>query len=206
MKKIGILFVGVLVAVLAVSGCIGQSSQIKNDSMKAVESMVKNNTSNNSMMEKEAGIKNNSMMKENQTMTEENIANESMMKSVSYSGTVLAGTTAKLIDFNKADYGLALKSQNIVVLYFYANWCSLCKAEVPEMYKAFDKLTTDKVVGFRVNYNDGDTDDNERKLAEQYQVPYQHTKVILKNGQVVIKSPESWNKDRYIMEINNLLK
>ena len=206
MKKIGILFVGVLVAVLAVSGCIGQSSQIKNDSMKAVESMVKNNTSNNSMMEKEAGIKNNSMMKENQTMTEENIANESMMKSVSYSGTVLAGTTAKLIDFNKADYDLALKSQNIVVLYFYANWCPLCKAEVPEMYKAFDKLTTYKVVGFRINYNDGDTDDNERKLAEQYQVPYQHTKVILKNGQVVIKSPESWNKDRYIMEINNLLK
>ena len=127
---------------------------------------------------------------------------ETMMK---YTGTVLAGKSAPLLDFNKADYDVALKSGKLIALYFYANWCPICKTELPNLYGAFNELTTDKVIGFRVNYNDSDTDSDEKNLASQFGVAYQHTKVFLKNGQRILKSPESWDKNRYLSEINKAL-
>lgn len=122
-----------------------------------------------------------------------------------YTGTVLAGTSAPLLDYNKADYDAAVKSDKLVVLYFYANWCPICRAEFPLMQSAFNKLTSDKVVGFRVNYNDSDTDSNEKALAGQFGVAYQHTKVFVKNGQRILKSPEGWDQSRYDTEINKAL-
>lgn len=123
-----------------------------------------------------------------------------------YSGTVLAGSSAPVIDFNAADYSVALQSDKLVVLYFYANWCPICRAEVPQMYAAFNELTTDKAIGFRVNFNDDQTDNNERNLARQFGVPYQHTKVFLKDGAVVLKSSEAWDKNRYLLEISSSLQ
>lgn len=122
-----------------------------------------------------------------------------------YTGTVLAGKSAPLLDFVKADYDAAVKTDKLVVLYFYANWCPICKAEFPVMQGAFNKLTTDKVIGFRVNYNDSDTDDNEKNLAREFGVAYQHTKVFVKNGERILKSPEGWDDKRYDTEINKAL-
>ena len=127
---------------------------------------------------------------------------DTMMK---YSGTVLAGTSALLLDFNKADYDAALKSDKLIVLYFYANWCPICRAEFPVMQEVFNELSTDKVIGFRVNYNDDQTDNDEQSLARQFGVAYQHTKVFVKNGQKILKSPEGWDDKRYDMEINKVL-
>ncbi len=120
-----------------------------------------------------------------------------------YSGAVLAGSSAPLIDFNKADYDSAAASDELVVLYFYATWCPICRAEEPELRAAFNDLDRSDVIGFRVNFNDGDTDADERALAQQYQVPYQHTKVFIKNGQQLLKAPDTWNKARYLTEISN---
>ena len=121
-----------------------------------------------------------------------------------YTGTVLAGKSAPLLDFTKSDYDMAIKSDKLVVLYFYASWCPLCKIETAQaLYPAFNELTTDKVVGFRVNYKDDDTNKDEEDLARQFGVPYQHTKVFVKNGQRILKSPESWDKKRYDAEILN---
>ncbi|MBI4162641.1 MAG: thioredoxin family protein [Candidatus Aenigmarchaeota archaeon] len=139
---------------------------------------------------------------ENQSM---NKTNETMMKESSYQGTVLAGNSAKLLDFTKSDYDKALNSDKTIVLYFYANWCPICREEVPELYSAFNGLTTDKVVGFRVHFNDDHTYDNERALARQFGVPYQHTKVFIKNGKNILKSAESWDKQRYLDEINKVI-
>jgi thiol-disulfide isomerase/thioredoxin len=122
-----------------------------------------------------------------------------------YNGTVLAGSTSKLIDFNRDDYNQAIASDKLVVLYFYANWCPICREEVPKMYQAFNQLTSDEVVGFRVNFNDNETDDDERTLASQFGVAYQHTKVFLKNKERVLKSPETWETERYLTEIENRL-
>lgn len=125
---------------------------------------------------------------------------------ITYYGEVLAQSPAGafLLDFNKSDYENAIMNEKLVVLYFYANWCPVCRAEFPVMQEVFNELD-ESVVAFRVNYNDNQTDDYERGLARQYGVAYQHTKVFLKYGERVLKSPESWNKDRYLSEIEGAL-
>ncbi len=122
-----------------------------------------------------------------------------------FSGKVLAGTTSPYVIFNKADYDKAQASGKIVFLDFYANWCPICRAEAPELKAGFDNLTSDKVVGFRVNFNDSDTDNDEKALAKQFDVPYQHTKVILKDGKVALKSGDSWDKEMFAKEFGKLL-
>ncbi len=196
-----------LVAVVFASGCVsptqtGEKTLPDGTVVKSDGTMIKPDGT----MIKPDG----SMILPNGTMIEsENKTNDTMMeKNVSmakYSGTVLAGTSSLFIDFNKADYDKALQSDKLVLLYFYANWCPICVAEVPELKSAFNELTTDKVIGFRVNFNDGNTDDDEKNLARQFGVPYQHTKVFVKNSQQVLKSSETWNKARYLEEISKAL-
>ena len=140
--------------------------------------------------------------KEDEAMMEKK-EDEAMM--AEYTGTVLAGKSAPLLDFVKADYDAAVKSDKLVALYFVANWCPICKVELPKLYAAFNELTTDKVIGFQINYSDNETDNNEKALASQFGVAYQHTKVFLKNGQRILKSPESWSKEQHLSEINKAL-
>lgn len=133
----------------------------------------------------------------NQSQTEED--------KMEQKSAVLAGKSALLLDFTKADYDATIPSDKLIVLYFYANWCPICKAEFPIAQGAFNELTTDNVVGFRVNYNDNETDADEVALARQFGVAYQHTKVFVKNGTRILKSPEGWDKNRYTAEINKAL-
>jgi thiol-disulfide isomerase/thioredoxin len=60
------------------------------------------------------------------------------------------------------------------VLFFYANWCPTCRPADADFMKNETKIPEDVVV-IRVNYNDSDTDNNEKELAEFYSVTYQHT-------------------------------
>jgi len=132
---------------------------------------------------------------------------DSMMTESPYSGEVIAGEKTPLIDFNKADYEKALAEEKMIVLYFFANWCPTCKEEVTNaLYPAFDELDLEGVVGFRVNYNDNQTDNDEKDLAREFGVAYQHTKVFVKDGERILKSPESWDKGRYLEEINSAIK
>ncbi len=143
------------------------------------------------------------MMKKDEAMIDKK---DSGAMTSEYTGTVLAGKSAPLLEFNKADYDTAMASDKLVVLYFYANWCPLCKEEVSNaLIPAFNELTTDKVVGIRINYKDSDTDSEEKALAVKFGIPYQHTKVFVKNGKQLLKAPDSWNKARYLDEINKAL-
>jgi hypothetical protein len=56
-----------------------------------------------------------------------------------------------------------------------------------------------------VNFNDNQTDADEQALAREHGIAYQHTKVFIKNGQQILKSPESWAQSRYVTEITNAL-
>jgi thiol-disulfide isomerase/thioredoxin len=124
-----------------------------------------------------------------------------------YTGALLAGSAAPLLDFTKADYEHAKASDKLVMLYFYATWCPICTKETANaLFPAFNELTDERVVGFRVNYNDSDTDADERALAREFGVGYQHTKVFLRNAERILKSPESWNKERYLSEIKKALQ
>lgn len=122
-----------------------------------------------------------------------------------YSGKVLAGNVSFFLEFNKEDFEKALKSDKIILLDFYANWCPICRAEKPEIYAGFNSLTHDKIIGFRVNFNDSETDEDERKLAKDFNVPYQHTKVFLKNGKEVLRSVDQWSKDQFIKEVETTI-
>jgi thiol-disulfide isomerase/thioredoxin len=75
------------------------------------------------------------------------------------------------------------------VLFFYANWCPTCRPADESFSKNEAKIPQD-VRLIRVNYNDTDTDDEEKALAKQYGITYQHTFVqIDAKGAVVTK----WN-------------
>lgn len=126
-----------------------------------------------------------------------------IMMKLDFFGQILAGIKSPLLDFNKSDYDKAVASGKLVALYFYANWCPICKAEFPKMQEAFNQITDDRVVGFRVNYNDDQTDNDEKELAREFGVAYQHTKVFVKNRQRLLKAPESWSSaDVYTSKIN----
>lgn len=76
-----------------------------------------------------------------------------------------------------------------IVLFFFANWCPTCIPADEDFTKNVSKIP-EGVVVVRVNYNDPDTDQDEKDLAKKYGITYQHTYVqIDPNGNVVTK----WN-------------
>lgn len=89
-------------------------------------------------------------------------------------------------EFDKDSYEAALSEGKYVFMDFYANWCPICKAEEPEIKAAFNELSTGNVVGFRVNYNDDQTDENEKALAKKLGVAYQHTKIVVAPDEKVV--------------------
>jgi len=201
------VIIAIVAFVLVLGGVVyyANQSQTQDDKMAQEKAMMEQKA----MEEKEAmEQKDVTMEKEGETMMQKEEGammdnGEIMMK---YSGAVLAGKSAPLLDFNKTDYDAAIASDKLVVLYFYANWCPICKEETKNsLYPAFSELTTDRVVGIRINYKDSDTDKDEENLARQYGIAYQHTKVFVKNGKQVLKAPDSWDKARYLAEINKAL-
>ncbi len=119
-----------------------------------------------------------------------------------YNGELLAGNESPYLAFNQEDYNKARADNKIIFLDFYANWCPICKKEQPETFAAFNDLSSNNIIGFRVNYKDSETDENEVALAKEFGISYQHTKVIIKDGKQVLKAPDSWNKERVLEELN----
>ncbi len=60
------------------------------------------------------------------------------------------------------------------ILFFYASWCPTCRPADADFMKNSKKIPGDVTV-LRVNYNDPDTDQEEKDLARKYDVTYQHT-------------------------------
>src|SRR3989344_4128517 len=125
--------IAIVAVVLVLGGVVfyANRSETTDDKM-AQEKALMEQKEKDAMMAKE----NDAMMqKDGETMMEKKDEGammdkgETMMK---YSGTVLAGKSAPLLDFTKGDYNSALNSDKLLVLYFYANWCPTCKAEFPE--------------------------------------------------------------------------
>jgi thioredoxin 1 len=80
-------------------------------------------------------------------------------------------------------------NSNRRVLFFYASWCPTCRPADADFTQNENQIPEDVIV-IRVNYNDPDTDQEEKKLAQKYGITYQHTFVqIDEQGNEVTK----WN-------------
>ncbi len=211
-QKGNVMVIGLVVGVVLVSGLgygIYQNNQKemikKNDAMiKQEESKKMMEGQDDKMMKKDDPMMENkdTMMEKKDSMMEKK---DSMMKT-SYTGKVLAGKNAQYLEFNTEDYEKAKADGKIVFLDFYATWCPVCRAEAPVINEGFNELDSDKVVGFRVNYKDNETSDAEKALAKEFEITYQHTKVILKDGKEVLKTQDTWDKETFSTELQNVLK
>ncbi|MBI1871846.1 thioredoxin family protein [Candidatus Collierbacteria bacterium] len=128
--------------------------------------------------------------------------NGASKKEIAGEGAVLAGKKSYLYVFAKKAYEEALASDKTILLYFYANWCPVCRGEQLEIFSGFDELDSDSIIGFRVNFDDSETDKDEEALAREFRVTYQHTKIILKNGKEVSRSDIPWDKEEFLKELN----
>lgn len=79
---------------------------------------------------------------------------------------------SRYIQYSKSALDNASDSRR--VLFFYASWCPTCRPADQNFTQNIDKIPED-VTLIRVNYNDPDTDQEEKDLAKKYTVTYQHT-------------------------------
>lgn len=190
--KYNLITISLILVLLVLAGCTAQTQNTD---------IIEKKDSDNAVTDKD----DSSMIKKTDEVTKKEDNEVMSEKSTSYAGRVLAGKTTPYIEFNEQDYNKALSENKIILLNFYANWCPICKAEEPKAFAAFSELKLENVVAFRVNYKDSQTDSAEESLAQKFQVPYQHTKVIIKDGKQVLKAPDSWDKQRYITELESQL-
>ncbi|MFW5703962.1 MAG: thioredoxin family protein [Patescibacteria group bacterium] len=132
--------------------------------------------------------------------------------STKYNGRLLAGSTehAPYLEFDKEDYEAALKSNKTILLVFYSSWCTLCRQEEPILFRRFQALTEqnlnpDRLIAFRVNYEDEETDEYEKDLAAKHYVLVQPAKVILKPGRTPERVYGMWGENQSQDEFSYLL-
>ena len=141
------------------------------DTMMEKEIMVQDDST---MMEKPADTM---MEKDDSTMMEKDVM---MTKGASYEV------------FTQSAYDSAVADGKTIVLFFYADWCPNCKSE-DSVYERVSSEAPANLAIFRVNYRDSETDSVEEGLARTYGVSSQHTKVIIRDNKVVLKTPATWN-------------
>lgn len=117
---------------------------------------------------------------------------------------LIAGDISKYYNWDKTKFEQAVKDGKTIYLEFTANWCPVCQNQEPHLKAAFEELDNPDVVGFEIHYKDDETTPEHQSLAQQYQIAYQHSKIVIKNGEIVLKSPESWNKAKFLEEMRKI--
>ncbi len=104
-------------------------------------------------------------------------------------------------EFDRRKYENALIFNSDIFLYFYSGWCSICVGELPMAIRALENWNGQNILAFRVNFDDANTDDEEKVIAKELDVDHQYTKVFIKDGKVVLKDGNPWMNEDFV---NNL--
>ena len=81
-------------------------------------------------------------------------------------------SASRYVEYSKSAYDQTTSKRR--VLYFYASWCPICRPADANFKENASKIPDDVTV-LRVNYNDPETDKEEKDLAKTYGITYQHT-------------------------------
>ena len=110
---------------------------------------------------------------------------------------------AMMADSRYVEYStgaLEKAATNRRVLFFFASWCPTCAPADASFTQNARNIPEDLVL-IRVNYNDPDTDQEEKDLAKKYGITYQHTFVqIDSTGKEVTK----WNGGKIDELLSNI--
>lgn len=90
-----------------------------------------------------------------------------------------ANATPYYIAFTDEQYRVAKDEGRPVLLYFWAAWCPVCRAEEPGI-KAVAESADVPIAGFRVDFDTADA------MKRSFKVPYQHTTIVLNTNGVEI--------------------
>lgn len=149
------------------------------------------------MMKKDEGV-----IEEKSGWTEEQ--EKAMMEKQSGSGSAMEKAGQKMmtegpyVEYSQAAFEGAKDKKR--VLFFYANWCPICKPADADFKANLSRFPKDLVL-FRVNYDDSDTDKMEKALAAKYGITYQHTFVEVDGSGKEIKKWNGGQTDKLLSEV-----
>ncbi len=162
-----IFIIVLVVGVLGIGLYLSMRENTQTDSaIQSNDSMVKEDTS---VMPTVVMVPEDDVMQDSEEMMDENVI------------------SPRYVNYNKTAFESASDTRR--VLFFYASWCPTCKPADASFTQNVNDIPDDVTV-IRVNYNDPETDQEEKDLAKKYGITYQHTFVqIDSDGNEVTK----WN-------------
>ncbi len=130
--------------------------------------LSQNSSQSDSMMQKDDATMEKSESPEQEAM--EKKEGEAMMEKTD--DKMMRADSSRYVEYSKAVLDQSADKRR--VLYFYATWCPSCK-QANEDFTANPSKIPEDVVVIRTNYNDPNTDQEEKDLARKYGITYQHT-------------------------------
>jgi thiol:disulfide interchange protein len=83
-------------------------------------------------------------------------------------------------EYSPSAYAKARAEGRPVFLNFYASWCPFCKEQEPRLRALFENgKFPPGIRAFLVHYNDAETDADDKAIAKEFGVTYQHTYIFL---------------------------
>lgn len=107
-------------------------------------------------------------------------------------------TNDRYVEYSPENF--ANSASNRRVLFFYADWCPICRPADADFQTNENQIPSDVTV-IRVNYNDTKTDQDEKDLATEYGVTYQHTFVQIDSAG---KAVTTWNGGQLDELVSNI--
>lgn len=110
------------------------------------------------------------------------------------------------VDYTKATYDAARAAGKKILLYFEANWCPTCRAQKPVNEKVFSEYAgRGDVAIFVANFNDSDESNEDKVLAREFNVGYQHTFIFINSdGSEAQRSTGAMTEEEIVSKLEAL--